>query len=62
MYVEVQTEYGGHNPFDDREQHRSLLGPGYDELQAMKTKDAKLKNRIRIFRFFVRMTDLGCRY
>jgi hypothetical protein len=63
MYVEVQTEYGGHNPnFDDREQQRSLLGPGYDELQAMKTKDAKLKNQIRRFRFFVRLADFGCRY
>jgi len=62
MYVDVRTEYGGHNPnFDDMELQRSLLSPGYDELQAMKSKDAKLKSRIRRFRFFVRLADLGCR-
>ena len=63
MYVEVQTEYGGHNPnFDDLEQQRSPLVQGYEELQAKKLRDAKLKNRIRKFRFFVRLADMGCRY
>lgn len=64
MYVEVQTEYGGHNPtVDDLEQQRSpFVQPGYEELQAKKIRDAKLKNRIRRFRFLVRLADLGCRY
>jgi hypothetical protein len=62
MYVQVQTEYGGHHPnVDDLEQQGSPLVPGYEELQAKKLRDAKLKNRIRRFRFFVRMADLGCR-
>lgn len=63
MYVEVQTEYGGHNPnLDDYEQQRSPLVQGHEELQAKRLRDVKLKNRIRKFRFFVRLADLGCRY
>jgi hypothetical protein len=64
MFVgEVRTEYGGHNPsVDDLEQQRSLPIQGFEELEAQKIKDAKLKGRIRKFRFILRLANLGCRY
>ena len=63
MYVEAQSEYGGHNPnVDDLEYQQGHFVQTYEELQAKKLKDAKLKNRIRRFRFVVRLVDLGCRY